>query len=182
MNAAPKNGEDNVFAIDPTSFSTSPVPGTHAATAPDKKTPKVSLRRTAEPQSAVPSDSSAKLPKKGKLGSPPGGLRLPTVSDFGAGTLMTLALYAVIVGMTAYAFQSGTWQKISKIPTAKASVAVSKDNLAKQKQEKAYLDSLSVDDKDLSRKESALASYFPKENPKLRLAQTAAIDRLAQES
>lgn len=120
--------------------------------------------------------------KKGKLGGQRNGFRVPSISDFGAGAVATLALYAVIVGTVAYALESGTWQKISKIPTVKASVAVSKDNLAKQKQEKAYLDSLSVDDKDLSRKESVLASYFPRENPKLRLSQASAIDRIAQES
>lgn len=77
---------------------------------------------------------------------------------------------------------SGTWHNISMIPTVRASLSVSKDNLAKQKQEKSYLDSLSVDDKDLSRKESELASYFPKDSPKLRLSQAAAIDQLAQDS
>lgn len=82
MNANPQNGDANPFAADPTSFAPTPVPGTQAAGQDKKTAPKVSLRRSAEPQPEAKQATAADKPKDGKLGKPGSRLRIPSMSDF----------------------------------------------------------------------------------------------------
>lgn len=78
-----------------------------------------------------------------------------------------------------YTYNGKVFQKIMKIPTAKASLAVSEKNLIMQKNELSYLEKLNVDPTELSKKEEFLSQHFPVKNTKTQLDVANVLNQIA---
>lgn len=95
-------------------------------------------------------------------------------------SVATALVYLLLAGALSYGYAAGAWEKIGRVPTISANVAVLRQNIARQKDELAALrDGSTIDPKVLSGKEAVLASWIPTDGPKLRMAQADLIWQLA---